>query len=182
MSFFGIFGAATPAASPTQDAAEQGDVKDGYTLDFENSPIADVAKVILGDIMGVGYVLDPRAQGTITLSSGRPIAKKDVLFVLENALNANNLVMMREAGLSHPPANEGSVGPVATARRAEPGYGMTVIPLHYVSGATLARLLEGFAARPGAIRTDPSGMLIVLGTGTSANRRWTRCATSTSTG
>ena len=39
-------------------------------------------------------------------------------------------------------------------------------PLHYVSGATLARLLEGFAARPGAIRTDPSGnLLIVVGSG-----------------
>jgi general secretion pathway protein D len=170
MSFFGIFGAATPAASPTQDAAEQGDVKDGYTLDFENSPIADVAKVILGDIMGVGYIVDPRAQGTISLSSGRPIAKKDALFVLESALHANNLVMMRDsAGYRILPANEGAVGPTDradSADSAEPGYGMTVIPLHYVSGATLARLLEGFAARPGAIRTDPSGnLLIVVGSG-----------------
>ena len=49
---------------------------------------------------------------------------------------------------------------------AEPGYGLTVIPLQYVSGTTLAKLLEGFATRPGAIRTDPSGkLLIVVGTG-----------------
>ena len=170
MSFFGLFGAATPAASPTQDAPEQADVKDGYTLDFENSPIADVAKVILGDIMGVGYVVDPRAQGTISLSSGRPIAKKDVLFVLESALHANNLVMTRDsAGYRILPANEGAVGSTDRADNADsaqPGYGMTVIPLHYISGATLARLLEGFAARPGAIRTDPSGnLLIVIGSG-----------------
>jgi general secretion pathway protein D len=38
--------------------------------------------------------------------------------------------------------------------------------LEYVSGTTLAKLLEGFATRPGAIRTDPSGkLLIVVGTG-----------------
>ena len=43
-----------------------------------------------------GYTIDPRAQGTITLSSGRPIAKKDMLFVLEDALRANNLLMVRE--------------------------------------------------------------------------------------
>ena len=172
MSFFGIFGAATPtpAASATQDAAEPADVKDGYNLDFENSPIANVAKVILGDIMGVGYVVDPRAQGTISLSSGRPIAKKDVLFVLESALHANNLVMVRDsAGYRILPANEGAVGATDRAEgadTAEPGYGMTVIPLHYISGAALARLLEGFAARPGAIRTDPSGaLLIVIGSG-----------------
>ena len=44
---------------------------------------------------------------------------------------------------------------------AEPGYGLSVIPVKYVSGATLSRLMEGFAARPGAIRTDPSGRLLV---------------------
>ena len=41
-----------------------------------------------------------------------------------------------------------------------------MIPLQYVSGTTIAKLLEGFATRPGAIRTDPSGkLLIVIGTG-----------------
>ena len=41
-----------------------------------------------------------------------------------------------------------------------------MIPLQYVSGTTLTKLLEGFATRPGAIRTDPSGkLLIVVGTG-----------------
>jgi general secretion pathway protein D len=170
MSFFGASAPATPAASAADDPLDSGDGKGGFTLDFENSPIANVAKVILGDIMGVGYVVDPRAQGTITLSSGRPIAKKDMLFVLESALRANNLVMMRDgASYRIVPANEGGVGATDRAEGAsgaEPGYGMTIIPLQYISGATLARLLEGFAARPGAIRTDPSGaLLIVIGSG-----------------
>ncbi len=170
MSFFGNFGTAAPVTDAGQASAESADVKDGFTLNFENSPVANVAKVILGDIMGVGYVVDPRAQGTITLSSGRPIAKKDILFVLENALRANNLVMMRDStGYRIVPANEGAVGSTDRAdgaNGAEPGYGMTVIPLQYISGATLARLLEGFAARPGAIRTDASGnLLIVVGSG-----------------
>ena len=43
---------------------------------------------------------------------------------------------------------------------------MTVIPLEYVSGPTLVKLLEGFATKPGAVRTDPTGkLLIVLGAG-----------------
>ena len=43
---------------------------------------------------------------------------------------------------------------------------MTVIPVQYVSGATLVKLMEGFASKPGTIRTDPSGkILLVLGTG-----------------
>ena len=177
---FSFFGSSAPAVDPAlaataagasgAGAAEPADPKDGFTLNFENSPVANVTKVILGDILGVGYIIDSRAQGTISLSSGRPIAKKDMLFVLESALRANNLTMVREnSGYRIGPANDGSVGAVDRADRgngAEPGYGMTVIPLKYVSGLTLSHLLEGFAARPGAIRTDPSGtLLVVLGGG-----------------
>jgi general secretion pathway protein D len=142
----------------------------GYTLNFENAPVSQVAKSVLGDILNVGYVIDPRVQGSISLSSGRPVEKKDMLYVLENALAANNLVMVRNAsGYRIGPANEGGVGAVDEARGSdstEPGFGLTVIPLQYVSGTTLSKLLEGFATRPGAIRTDPSGkLLIVEGTG-----------------
>jgi general secretion pathway protein D len=155
---------------PTAQAAAEVDAKDGYTLNFENSPVSNVAKSVLGDILGVGYVIDPRAQGTITLSTGRPIAKRDVLFVLENGLRANNLAMIHDTGgYRILPANEamtGGVDPAEASGVAEPGYGLSVIPVKYVSGATLSRLMEGFAARPGAIRTDPSGrLLLVVGNG-----------------
>jgi general secretion pathway protein D len=155
---------------PTGQAAAEVDAKDGYTLNFENSPVSNVAKSVLGDILGVGYVIDPRAQGTITLSTGRPIAKRDVLFVLENGLRANNLAMIHDtSGYRILPANEamtGGVDPAEASGVAEPGYGLSVIPVKYVSGATLSRLMEGFAARPGAIRTDPSGrLLLVVGNG-----------------
>ena len=104
---FSFFGSAAPAPTPAPNAPAPGSQEvaaggGGYTLNFEDTPIANVAKSVLGDILGVGYVIDPRAQGSITLASGRPIAKKDMLFVLENALHANNLNMVRDAiGLSH---------------------------------------------------------------------------------
>ncbi len=48
----------------------------------------------------------------------------------------------------------------------EPGFGISVVPVRYISGAALAKILEGFALKPGAIRTDPSGtMLVILGNG-----------------
>jgi general secretion pathway protein D len=163
ITFFGT--PATPAPAGERDPVE---TKDGFDLNFENTPVATVAKVVLGDIMGVGYVIDPRAQGTISLSSGRAVAKKDLLRVLEAALRANNLIMVRDnAGYRIAPANEGAVGGVDRAGAdgaVEAGYGMTVIPVEYVSAQTLAKLMEGFAAKPGTIRTDVAGnMLVVLG-------------------
>jgi general secretion pathway protein D len=169
---FSFFGSPAPAQSPPEPPGSPGveAAAGGYALNFENAPVSQVAKSVLGDVLGVSYVIDPHAQGSISLSSGRPIAKKDMLFVLESALHANNLIMVRDAsGYRIAPANQGSVGAVDRAdggTDAQPGYGMTVIPLQYVSGTTLSKLLEGFAARQGGIRTDPSGrLLIVAGTG-----------------
>jgi len=69
---------------------------EGYDLNFENVPVATVAKVILGDILGVGYTIDPRVQGTVSLASGRPVPKSDILFVLENALRLSNVALVHD--------------------------------------------------------------------------------------
>jgi general secretion pathway protein D len=66
----------------------------GYDLHFENVPIATLTKIILGDILGVGYMIDPRVQGTVSLASGRPVPKSDILFVLENALRLSNVALV----------------------------------------------------------------------------------------
>ena len=142
----------------------------GYNINFESAPISDVAKSILGDTLGLGYVIDPRAQGSVTLSSERPVPRKDMLFILESALRANNLIMVRDGPVYRiapaVDAGGGRIDRADSAEGVEPGYGMTVIPLRYVSGTTALKLLEGFAAKPGAIRTDPSGqLLLVLGSG-----------------
>ena len=43
---------------------------------------------------------------------------------------------------------------------------MTVIPLRYVSAPTIADCWKGFATRPGTVRADPSGrLMLVVGTG-----------------
>ena len=163
-----------PATSELRSKPSQwppaSDGQGGFALNFENTPVGTVAEVVLGDILNVGYVIDPRAQGTISLSSGRPIAKSDMLFVLENALRVNNLVLLRDpVGYRILPATDGAVGAVdrPDANSAvEAGYGLTVIPVQYVSGSTLVKLMEGFASKPGTIRTDPTGkLLLVLGTG-----------------
>src|SRR3954464_2332052 len=84
----------------------------GYDLNFENTPVATVAKVVLGDILGVGYTIDPRVQGTVSLASVRPISKTDALYVLENALRMSNVAMVRERGGGYRlvPANEAGPG------------------------------------------------------------------------
>jgi general secretion pathway protein D len=163
-------GAEVTVAQPVnRDAPPSGE---GYDLNFENAPVATVAKVILGDILGVGYTIDPRVQGTVTLASGRPVPKSDILFVLENALRLSNVALVRDrAGYRLVPAGEAiGSGTIDRAGTAEAGYGITVVPLRYVSAQTILKLVDGFAVKPGEMRADVARNILIL-QGSGAERR-----------
>lgn len=144
----------------------------GYDLNFENTPIPTVAKVIFGDILGVGYTIDPRVQATVSLSSGRPVPKNDILHVIESALRVSNVALVREArGYRLVPAADAvGTGAVSDAQGRDAGYGISVFPLQHVSAQTIAKFLENFAARPGMVRADRARNLIVV-QGNSVDRR-----------
>jgi general secretion pathway protein D len=142
---------------------------EGYELNFENTPIASVAKVVLGDILATGYTIDPRVMGMISLSSGRPVPKSDLLFVLENALRLSGVVLVKDVqGYRLIPLGDAvGAGNLDTAEaRAEPGYGVSVVPLRYVSASTLIKLLDSFATKPGTVRADTTrNLLLIQGSG-----------------
>jgi general secretion pathway protein D len=145
----------------------------GYDLNFENTPVATVAKVVLGDILGMGYTIDPRVQGTVSLVSARPVPKSDIVFVLESALRLSGIVLLRDAsGYRLTPLGDAiGAGRVdAEAANPEPGYGVSVVPLQYVGAQTILKLMDSFATRAGSVRADPTRNLLLI-QGTGAERR-----------
>ena len=159
-----------PVRAATDSGADSG--SDGYDLNFENAPVTTVAKVILGDILGVGYIIDPRVQGTITLASGRAVSKADVLFVLENALRMSNVAMVRDRNGYRliPAADATGSGFVDTDEATRAGYGISVVPLRYVSAQAMLKLLDGFGIKPNAVRVDNARNLVII-QGTGPERR-----------
>jgi general secretion pathway protein D len=140
----------------------------GYDLNFESAPVATVAKVVLGDIMQTGYTIDPRVQGTVNLVSVRPVPKSDIIFVLENALRISGVALVRDtAGYRLTPIGDAiGAGHVDSADNTEPGYGVSVVPLQYVSAQTLLKLMDSFATKPGVVRADTTrNLLLIQGTG-----------------
>jgi general secretion pathway protein D len=145
----------------------------GFDLNFENTPVATVAKVVLGDILGTGYTIDPRVQGTVSLVSVRPVAKSDIVFVLENALRLSGIVLVRDtAGYRLTPLGDavGSGRVDAAASSPEPGFGVSVVPLQYVSAQTLLKLMDSFATKAGMVRADTTRNILLI-QGTGAERR-----------
>src|SRR3984957_4598331 len=145
----------------------------GFDLNFENTPVATVAKVVLGDILGTGYTIDPRVQGTVSLVSVKPVPKSDIIFVLENALRISGVALVRDtAGYRLTPIGDavGSGRVDAVAANPEPGYGVSVVPLQYVSAQTVLKLMDSFATKAGMVRADATrNMLLIQGSG--AERR-----------
>ena len=141
----------------------------GYDLNFENTPIGTVAKVVLGDILGTGYTIDPRVQGTVSLVSVRPVPKSDIVFVLENALRVSGVVLVRDStGYRLTPLGDAvGAGRVdAAAASPEAGYGVSVVPLQYVSASTILKLMDSFATKAGTVRADATrNLLLIQGTG-----------------
>lgn len=139
----------------------------GYDLNFENAPVATVAKVILGDVLNVGYTIDPRVQGTVTLASVRPVPKADALYVLENALRMSGVALVRDrTGYRLLPAPEAGPGGVDRSNTAA-GQGISVVPLRYVSAQNIFKLLDAFGVKAATMRPDNSrNTLIVSGSGT----------------
>ncbi len=145
----------------------------GFDLNFENTPVATVAKVVLGDILGTGYTIDPRVQGTVSLVSVKPVPKSDIIFVLENALRLSGVVLVRDtAGYRLTPVGDavGSGRVDAAAASPEPGYGVSVVPLQYVSAQTVLKLMDSFATKPGMVRADATRNILLI-QGSGAERR-----------
>lgn len=163
-----------PAIYLSDDATPQGGALaerddgggSGYDLNFENAPVATVAKVILGDVLNVGYTIDPRVQGTVTLASVRPVPKADALYVLENALRMSGVALVRDrTGYRLLPAPEAGPGGVDRSNVAA-GQGISVVPLRYVSAQNIFKLLDAFGVKAATMRPDNSrNTLIVSGSG-----------------
>jgi general secretion pathway protein D len=159
--------------SQTQTVSQTQAVGDGFDLNFENTPVTTVAKVVIGDILGQGYTIDPRVQGTVSLASVRPVPKSQILYVLESALRLSGTVLIRDtAGYRLVPLGDavGAGNVDANGSHPEPGYGISVVPLQYVSVQTLVKLLDSFALKPGTVRAD-AGRNLLLIQGSGSERR-----------
>jgi general secretion pathway protein D len=162
-----------PEVRPGPPAAEGVVARDGqgYDINFNNAEIGAVAKALLGDLLHLNYAVDPRVQGTITLSSGRPVARGDILPLFESVLKFSGAALMKEGPVYKiTPGGEdvggGSVNRF-TGAQIEAGYGMTVLPLRYISAQNMMRALDSFAAKPGMLRVDQArNLLLVMGAST----------------
>src|SRR5262249_24564904 len=143
---------------------------DGVEINFEGADVPSVAKLLLGDVLHLNFVVDPKVQGTVTLASVGPIPRKDVLPTVESVLRVQNAAIVRDGKfVKIVPIADAPGHASVSAGAGEPGFGVAVVPLRYISAATVAKTAENMLTRQGAIRVDQARNLLLI-QGTTAER------------
>lgn len=145
-------------------SAAKGDI----TLNFENTDIREVVKVILGDTLNLSYVLDPGVRGGVTMQTGAPIARDDLLPTLETLLRMNGASLVNLDGQYHvvpiAKAFKGMVTPqLANAHTPLPqGHKVMIRPLENIGAEEMDEILKPLVEDNSIVRVDPKRNLIVL--------------------
>lgn len=164
----GISGEGTEdnSSGPRASSAPITQSSEGYQIEFENAPVGAVSRSIITETLKLGLTVDPRVSGNVSLSSGQPLKKEELIIALENALKTANANLLKDVnGYRVVPAGEtlGSAT-VDSSTPPAPGYGITVLPLRYVSADTIMKLVDSFATKPGAVRVETTqNLLLILG-------------------
>lgn len=137
-------------------------------LRFEDTPVREVVHAILGDLLKLDYMVHPPADGRVTLVTAAQVTPDKAVFLLEAALQANGLVLARDArGVYHVGRAEAlkAIAPsvrIHAGGTLPPGHGAIVVPLRYIGAAEMAAILRPMAPAEAIVRVDNVRNLLVL--------------------
>ena len=133
-------------------------------LNFEQAPLNEVIHTILGDTLGLDYVIENQVPGEITLRTRSPIPRDQLLPILESLLRNNNVLMIRSPNdrfFISASANVRSTVPSFVSAPG-PGYSNVIVPLQYISATEMAEILKPVARDDAFVRVDAGRNLLIL--------------------
>ena len=140
------------------------------SLNFDNADVREVARVILGNLLGLNYIVDPNVAGAISLASARPLRREDLLPTLEAILASQGIQLV----------NYGNVLRLTRANDAQArtgggisfgsGTAYRVFPLAFIAAAQLETVLAPLLPEGALAVVDPTRNLVVVA-GDSATMR-----------
>ncbi|HEY7765783.1 MAG TPA: type II secretion system secretin GspD [Aestuariivirgaceae bacterium] len=140
------------------------------TLNLVKVPLAEAAKTILGDILGLNYSVDDRVNAEITLQTTEPITKAQLVANFQTILRTHGAAIVEQSGFYRIiPANEVARAFPGFRTQDEPahqpGVKREVMMLRYVSAEAIREIIEPIAAEGSVQAADTArNALIVNGT------------------
>jgi general secretion pathway protein D len=139
---------------------------DAVTLNFEEAPLSEVLHSILGDILGLDYIVEHPVKGAVTLRTRSPIPRDELLPILESLLHNHGALMVRGPNdrlFISGAQNASRMAPsFQSASGAGTGYSNVIVPLQYIGATEMAEILKPVATDRSFVRIDVKRNLLVL--------------------
>jgi general secretion pathway protein D len=135
-----------------------------YSLNFDEADLGEVAKVILGDILGQNYVLSPKVAGKVTLNTTQALAKEELLPTLEMVLRMNNAALVKDGKIFHiEPSTEALyTSDVSAGAGTKAGFQTRVISIKNVGVQNIADIIKPLVRDKTILNVDAARNSMVL--------------------
>ena len=137
------------------------------TLDFKGADAREVARVILGDLLKVNFVIDTNVKGKVILMTAKPLRKEDLMAILEVILATQGAHIINYNGFYRitrvTASSTSSGGGIFVAKRAiQNGAGFRVYPLSYVATQEMAKILRPLLPKGALVHVDSKRNLLII--------------------
>jgi general secretion pathway protein D len=136
------------------------------TLSFEQAPVTEVVHAVLGDLLKLDYSILTPLAGEVTLRTQRPVARAEVIPLLESVLQANGIALRADASGRYQIGAADAMKAVprlpASSKELPASGGSLLVPLQYIGAAEMADILRPIAGQDALQRVDTTRNLLVL--------------------
>lgn len=140
-----------------------------YVVKLAAVPTADAIEQVLGDTLGLSFVIEGEIAGNISIDTSRPVDQRTLLEMLSGALTGNGAALINEGGFyrvttADLAANSMSraVGYGSKLGDLKVGPGVQVVPLHYISATEMEKILKPIAPEGAIARVDTARNLLII--------------------
>ena len=155
----------------TKEESGGGDTAErNIVLNFQGADLQEVVKVVLGEILGRNYIIDPAVSGQVTTETSAGLGRADVLPVLNALLGMNGAALIDRGGVVEVvPSASASRRSVPSLKTKRLGFSTTIFPLVYVAAAEMEKILSPILKEGALVYLDAKRNLLILA-GTSAEQ------------
>ncbi|MDR2093879.1 MAG: type II secretion system secretin GspD [Azoarcus sp.] len=136
------------------------------TLSFEQAPVTEVVHAVLGDLLKLDYSILTPLNGEVTLRTQGPVARAEVIPLLESVLQANGIALRADASGRYQIGAADAMKAVprlpASSKELPASGGSLLVPLQYIGAAEMADILRPIAGQDALQRVDTTRNLLVL--------------------
>ncbi len=127
------------------------------SLNVQNADIRAFIQDV-GRATGTTFLVDPRVQGTVSLSNDAPMSPSELLSVLVALLRANGLVAVPSGhGIYRVVPDEGAAQQPASLGGGLAGFTTQVFRLRHIDAKAAAEAVRGLVSRGGVVTPAPGG-------------------------